>query len=126
MTIARNPLPRSGRAVLPHPGWDRTQAQCQSAAGSSCGRLLIGIRRCLIPRLGPFPVPPRVIPDGGISPVRLGTMTFPEKPSHESPALKRVARTHARGSGLFLSSSYAGLTEVPGSVSRLLSLVRPS
>jgi hypothetical protein len=77
MTIARNPLHGSQRAGLPHWGWDRTQAQYQSAAGSSCDRLLLGTRRCLIPRLGQFPVSPLVIPDGGISPVRLGTWLSP-------------------------------------------------
>ena len=77
MTVARNPLHGSQRAGLPHWGRDRTQAQCQWAAGSSCSRLLIGIRRCLIPRLGPFPASPHFIPDGGISPVRLGTWLSP-------------------------------------------------
>jgi hypothetical protein len=34
-------------------------------------------RRCLNPRLSPFPVSPTLIPDGGISPVRLEARTFP-------------------------------------------------
>src|SRR5207249_594317 len=78
-----------GRAGFPHPGLDRTQAQCQWAAGSSRVRLLIGNRRCLIPRLGPFPASPVVIPDGGISPVRLGTVAFPLEPAHGDRQLKR-------------------------------------
>ncbi len=62
---------------------DRTQALCRWAAGSCRNRLLIGLRRCLIPRLDQFPTSPRFIPDGGISPVRLGTAAFPLEPSHD-------------------------------------------
>jgi len=61
---------------------DRTQALGRWAAGSCCYRLLLGTRRCLIPRLGQFPASPHFIPDGGISPVRLGTAAFPLEPSH--------------------------------------------
>ena len=62
---------------------DRTQALCRWAAGSCRNRLLFGLRRCLIPRLDQFPTSPRFIPDGGISPVRLGTAAFPLEPSHD-------------------------------------------
>jgi hypothetical protein len=65
------------------PRRDRTQALCRWAAGSCRSRLLIGLRRCLIPRLDQFPTSPRFIPDGGISPVRLGTAAFPLEPSHD-------------------------------------------
>src|SRR5207244_7109006 len=68
-------------------GWD-TRAP---AVGN--GELLLAgsssvQRRCLVPRLATFRVPPHVIPDGGISPVRLGAVTFPKRSAHESPALK--------------------------------------
>jgi hypothetical protein len=36
-----------------------------------------GLRRCLNPRLSPFPVSPSLIPDGGVSPVRLEARAFP-------------------------------------------------
>jgi hypothetical protein len=65
------------------PRWDRTQALYRWAAGSCRYRLLIGTRRCLVPRLGQFPTSPRFIPDGGIAPVRLGTAAFPLEPSHD-------------------------------------------
>ena len=45
--------------------------------GSRCCRPLLGIRRCLIPCLDPFPVSPTIIPDGGISPVRLEAKAYP-------------------------------------------------
>jgi hypothetical protein len=64
-------------------GWDRTQALGRWAAGSCRYRLLIGTRRCLVPRLGQFLASPRFIPDGGIAPVRLGTAAFPLEPSHD-------------------------------------------
>jgi len=56
---------------------DRTQALCRWAAGSCRYRLLIGSRRCLVPRLDQFPTSPHFIPDGGISPIRLGIAAFP-------------------------------------------------
>ncbi len=65
------------------PRRDRTQALCRWAAGSCRNRLLFGLRRCLIPRLDQFPTSPRFIPDGGISPVRLGTAALPLEPSHD-------------------------------------------
>jgi hypothetical protein len=65
------------------PRWDRTQALYRWAAGSCRYRLLIGTCRCLVPRLGQFPTSPRFIPDGGIAPVRLGTVAFPLEPSHD-------------------------------------------
>ena len=40
------------------PRRDRTQALCRWAAGSCRNRLLIGLRRCLIPRLDQFPTSP--------------------------------------------------------------------
>ena len=59
------------------PRRDRTQALCRWAAGSCRYRLLIGLHRCLIPRLDQFPTSPHFIPDGGISPIRLGIAAFP-------------------------------------------------
>ena len=64
------------------PRRDRTQALYRWAAGSGRYRLLVGSRRCLIPRLDQFPTSPRFIPDGGFSPIRLGTAAFPLEPSH--------------------------------------------
>jgi hypothetical protein len=45
--------------------------------GSRCCRPLLGTRRCLNPCLDPFPVSPTIIPDGGISPVRLEAKAYP-------------------------------------------------
>jgi hypothetical protein len=87
--IAHDPLHGSGRAELPRPGWDRTQALYRRAAGSCCYRLLIGDCRCLVPRLGQFPSSPRFIPDGGIVPVRLGIAAFPSESSMMGSHFKR-------------------------------------
>ena len=70
-------------------GWDRTQALGRWAAGSCRYRLLIGTRRCLVPRLGQFLASPHFIPDGGIAPVRLGTAAFPLEPSLMTSYVKR-------------------------------------
>ena len=88
VTRLNRPISGAGFAPASHivllaARWDRTQALHRWAAGSSCFRLLIGTRRCLVPRLGQFPASPRFIPDGGISPVRLGTVAFPLEPSHD-------------------------------------------
>ena len=45
--------------------------------GSCCCRPLLGTRRCLDPCLDPFPASPTIIPDGGISPVRLEAKASP-------------------------------------------------
>lgn len=59
---------RSGRADLPHPGWDRKQARRQSTTGSSCSRLCLGTSPV------PHPVP---WPGSCFSPCHPGRRDFP-------------------------------------------------
>jgi hypothetical protein len=54
----------------------RMQAQYWSAAGVAVPGPSSGIRRCLNPRLSLFPTSSSIIPDGGISPIRLEAKRF--------------------------------------------------
>ena len=123
--IAHNPLHGSGQAALPHPGWDRTQALYRWAAGSCRFRLLVGDCRCLVPRLGQFPTSPRLIPDGGIAPVRLGIAAFPLE---SSMMASHVKRWHASPGYHHVGSKARRVRlhqNTPATVCRLVCVARP-
>jgi hypothetical protein len=82
-TLQPRPRGRRLQAWLPacwlRFGWGRVghRRGIGRRTGSRCCRPLLGTRRCLNPCLDPFPVSPTIIPDGGISPVRLEAKAYP-------------------------------------------------
>jgi len=107
------------------PRWDRTQALHRWAAGSCRYRLLVGTRRCLIPRLDQFPTSPRFIPDGGISPVRLGTAAFPLEPSHDDSHVKRWPASFGYHQVCSKARRARLHQHTPATVCRLVCVTRP-
>jgi hypothetical protein len=79
-----------------------------------------GHRRCLVPCRSPFPASPSIIPDGGISPIRLEAKACLRGAFPSRPAAQAMARIRRVRSGLLLASSDRCSHGLPSTESRSL------
>lgn len=108
-------------------GWDSARARLRSATGSCCWSAPLSVpRRCLVPRLATFPLPPVSSRTAGFPRSGWGLWLSPMKPSHEWPMLKRWPACTRASSRVCFSVRRAWVPRsIPGTVSRLLTVAQP-